>query len=1478
MNRESKGRGTLARSLGGAALLCALVIAAIAAAPAQAVVTYSKSFGGSGSGAGQFSTESFWGPGGVAVYEANDHVFVTDPGQNRVQEFDAQGNFVKMWGQGVNQTTLGDVCASGETCQAASVGGVGGAFNQPRGIAIDQDTGDIYVQDAGNVRIQKFNAAGQFVLTWGKGVNFTTGGNFCTAASGNVCQAGKRSGSTATTPKTITPPGLFGGWEGFSGPGIDVDEDGFVYVTDPLSVGGEEGTRARIQKFDPQGNFVAQIAPINEGFSEPGARVPSYLDVSDDGSAIYVRDEKEIKVFHADDFTPDGLTGKYDDALARPPTFFYAGPVQFAVDPSNGFLYVGSGNPSPCPESSATGTYRIEYYHPANELIDCTVASSPSISNFNIEGGMAVSLEGKLYVVSGQNDEIRIYDTPDATLPDITGEAAGNITSTKVVLGATMRANLADTTFHVEYGPQPCSVSACQSTAETASIGAAAYPKDVSQVIDGLTPASGYYYRFVATNSAGTEEGADRKFATFPSPSVDNDCQNNLARQQTRATLLLDCRAYELVSAESTGGYNVESDLVPNGEPFGGFPLAGDNVLYAVKDGGIPGIEGPTNRGPDPYVATRDGESGRWNTEYVGMPADAPSAEPFSSTVAGADSGLDTFAFGGPDICSPCFDDGTAGLPVRTPNGELVQGMGGSIEVAEPEPAGEIRKPLSADGSQFVFGSKQQFEPTANSSGTDLTVYKRNLETGATQVVSTDDNGDTIAAGDDVAQLDVSEDGSRVLIGVRLGTDSGGNSLWQLYMHTGGAGSIDLTPGVSEGVRYAGMTANGAIVYFTSPDQFADDGDGSADLFRADVSGTAATLSRVSAGTGGAGDTDSCDPAGNSYNSSDWNALPGGPTDCSVVAIGGAGGVASQSGAVYFLSPEQLDGDGVDGAPNLFKATPGGSPEFVETLESGANAPLQPASHVFTGHFGSFQNPSGAAIDPVTGASYIWDIDSTEGGPGAYVQKFNADGSADSSFGSGGKVDGTGSPTGPFLSFGNGAVAGLSMGVPTSIAVDTNPASANYRDVFVADVLNSVVSRFSSSGAYEHQFSVNFPGGVAIDPTTGNVVVAGLFGTIQAYTPAGAPTGPAITIPFFTAGDVAVDTTGRTFFTDGSSTTIYDSAGVEQGKLGSGASYQVDVDPTDDHIYVSKGDRVIEYTPGGTPVGGPIGVGQLNGSLGVAAHAGRVTATSPGDGKAASFTAPITPPSRDYDNPFVINAVKAPETRRTTDFQTNAGGEHAVFPSSLPLTGIDSEGMYNIYRADGAGIECPSCNETLATPVADASLASNGLSLTDDGRVFFTSGEPLVLRDDNSKKDAYQWTEGTVELISTGKDTFDSGLLSVSADGRDAFFFTRETLATNDGNGRLMKIYDAREGGGFFTIPPAPPCAASDECHGPGTQSAVPPHLGSLEGTGGNVVEKPLTCKRGFVKRNGKCVKKPRKKKKGKKNRKGKRHTGGRNG
>ena len=247
-------------------------------------------------------------------------------------------------------------------------------------------------------------------------------------------------------------------------------------------------------------------------------------------------------------------------------------------------------------------------------------------------------------------------------------------------------------------------------------------------------------------------------------------------------------------------------------------------------------------------------------------------------------------------------------------------------------------------------------------------------------------------------------------------------------------------------------------------------------------------------------------------------------------------------------------------------------------------------------------------------------------------------------------------------------------------------------------------------------------------------------------------------------------------------------------------------------------------------------------------------------GAAPAFVATLEP-----DNPLVLDSVKASAARRTADFQVAPSGGFAAFTSKLDLAGLRTGGFAGTYLFDaGSGqLTCTSCDLTGtadAGAFGNAELPPDGLALLDDGRLFFTTGAQLLLNDTNGRKDVYEWTTGgKQELISSGTGPFDSALLSASADGVDVFFFTHDALASEeDHNGALMRIYDAREGGGFFKLPRNLPCQASDECHGPSSPIPAPSDIKSSgETTPGNV----LVCPKNRVKKHGKCVKKPHKKK-----------------
>jgi hypothetical protein len=1001
------------------------------------------------------------------------------------------------------------------------------------------------------------------------------------------------------------------------------------------------------------------------------------------------------------------------------------------------------------------------------------------------------------------------------------------------------------TNYYFEVGEQDCASNPCTKVpASPPTLESNLTPEDVTQTTIGLTPDTPYFARLVAENGAG-KAVVPFQFRTYPSPPGKDDCANALVRQQTGAFLLPDCRAYELVSAANAGGYDVESDLVPGQTPFSAYSDASDRALYGLHFGSVPGIAGsPTNHGLDPYIAER-GANG-WTTRYVGVPADGMTdVDPFGSPLLGADAGLDTFAFGGPDICDPCFDDGSTNIPLRLPNGQLVQGMAGDLNPAA-DPVGEVREPLSEDGSHFVFGADVPFVAGGNSGS--VSIYDRNLATGTTQIVSRLDDGSVMTG--DVAQLAISDDGNRILVGKLVGTDSAGNRFFDLYMHVGTDPETVEVADTANGVSFSGMTSDGSMVFFTTGDQLAGDTDTSVDVFRADVSPGGAVVSRLSAGAGGTGNTDSCNAPGFPES---WNSVAG-DGKCNVVAFAGGAGAAADDGSFYFVSPEQLDGaSGLAGQANLYVAQPGQSLQFVETIDSSLVKPGPPPdvhpleTNDFTGE--THSTPEAVAVDQSTGDVYVY-----ETGNGKLARYTSA--GAPENFGA----------VQPYIE-GNRVTGLPAVGNSQSqVAVDNTPGSPFNGDIYVTSdptvtVLAPNGEKLGSiSGTENIAGTFGIVCGVAVDPNSGALYIGDReFEVIWQYTPKAGATAPITDSDYevkalVTSGhagcNVAADSSGHVYssrFANGPIRSFEEESfaapvGSSLGTQFNTASRSVTVDPTTDEVYVQEGNAVKIFNSSLELVT-TFGQGDLSGSRGIALNTTSDHAYATGAVNVLEFgreQAPFHP----IGNPAVINGVKDADIRRTSDFQVTPNGDFAVFASSLSLTGFQNLGHYEIYRYEpGSGeLECASCATTGAAATSDTTLVPHGLAVSDNGKVYFTSSEGLVLSDTNGKKDAYQWSGGTqLGLLSSGKSIDDSSLLSVSRDGTNAFFFTREVLVPSDENGGAVKIYTARVGGGYQQFVTRQPCAAADECHGPGTQAPPPPNINSITGPG-QLGETPPDC------------------------------------
>ena len=192
--------------------------------------------------------------------------------------------------------------------------------------------------------------------------------------------------------------------------------------------------------------------------------------------------------------------------------------------------------------------------------------------------------------------------------------------------------------------------------------------------------------------------------------------------------------------------------------------------------------------------------------------------------------------------------------------------------------------------------------------------------------------------------------------------------------------------------------------------------------------------------------------------------------------------------------------------------------------------------------------------------------------------------------------------------------------------------------------------------------------------------------------------------------------------------------------------------------------------------------------------------------------------------------------------QVSPDDQHMAFLTESKITSYENAGYLEMYTYDpGTGkIHCVSCIPDGAPPTSNVEASDNGLFMTDDGRTFFSTADPLVPQDTDGIRDIYEYAEGRPQLISSGTGSKEVGisveggtgmpkvgLIGVSANGTDVYFSTYDTLVARDRNGSALKFYDARTDGGF-PEPPAPaPCAAAEECTGPGRSPAPLPQSGT---------------------------------------------------
>jgi len=421
-------------------------------------------------------------PRGIAADPSSGHVFVSDQTNKRVVEFDALGTFVRAWGWDV---VVGggnefEVCvpANGDECQAGTEGAGPGQFNGVQGIAIDS-SGDVYVVDRNNNRVQKFDEFGHFLASFGN------------AGAGN---------------------GQFGSWPVGSFIGIDTkgtgsDADDRIYV----------GDVNRIQVFDTSGAYLESL-PL------PGETVQSLaVDGEGDLYATYAGKPDVRKL------NPAGVEIAHFELPKAVGAFEYdQHPTAVAVDSAGDVYAFGY---TQVPEGGSPKLLDpIFEFDPAGNLI-----ANFGKEEYSASTGLATNLcagdeaPGNLYVsnavlTSGLPSDaghafVRAYGPEPRNCGKAITEPASDVTETAARLnGNAIPKGEAVTECRFEYGPTKAYGSIAPCAQSEAEIGQGDSPVPVFADVSGLDPGSTYHFRLVIGTVGGAEGGADEAFKTLGPP------------------------------------------------------------------------------------------------------------------------------------------------------------------------------------------------------------------------------------------------------------------------------------------------------------------------------------------------------------------------------------------------------------------------------------------------------------------------------------------------------------------------------------------------------------------------------------------------------------------------------------------------------------------------------------------------------------------------------------------------------------------------------------------------------------------------------------------------------------------------------------------------------------------------------------------------------------------------------------------------
>ncbi len=381
-----------------------------------------------------------------------------------------------------------------------------GESQSDNNIAVNDTTGDVYVADQNNKRVDEFSANGTFLMAWGYGVadGSTDAPQTCTTKCfAGIAGSGEGQFSETHAIAVDNSAGLTGGdvyvatsivnghvnvntVEKYSAEGVYLgrieppEAEGelkalSVDATGDLWAGGSQGT----DEFDPSGTFVTHLA-----------LAPNSLAVD----STHLGGQIDYDVYGTYDLDSAPLSGS-------PTTLIESGePSALALDPITGKLYVDHGSTGPT-------EHTLSVYDDAHNLLETLPTE--------IEGGSSAmaydDTTGELYVFDEYARNVVVFKEYQQGPPVVEGESPFKVMKSTATLQAKLNGLNLATSYHFEYGT---TTAYGQSTPAGVLPGPDFKVNDLDAEVVGLQPDTVYHFRIVASNSAGTTYGRDETFRT----------------------------------------------------------------------------------------------------------------------------------------------------------------------------------------------------------------------------------------------------------------------------------------------------------------------------------------------------------------------------------------------------------------------------------------------------------------------------------------------------------------------------------------------------------------------------------------------------------------------------------------------------------------------------------------------------------------------------------------------------------------------------------------------------------------------------------------------------------------------------------------------------------------------------------------------------------------------------------------------------